>query len=55
MEDFTNDMDGIVADVRPHRLDEAPQAYKQPEAVMAAQSQLTEVIDQIKPFICVKG
>jgi len=55
LEEFENDMDGIVADVRAARLDEAPEAYKHPAKVMDSQANLVRVTDQIKPFICVKG
>ena len=55
MEDYENDMAGVVADTRAYRLDEAPRAYKNPSEVMDAQSDLVEVLDQVKPFICVKG
>ena len=36
-------------------LDETPGAYKDIEAVMAAQSDLVEVRYQLKQFVCVKG
>jgi tRNA-splicing ligase RtcB len=55
LEDFQNDMDGIVADTGAARLDEAPKAYKNPFDVMAAQADLVKIIDHVKPFICVKG
>jgi tRNA-splicing ligase RtcB len=55
LEDFENDMAGIVADTGVARLDEAPRAYKVPSEVMESQATLVKVVDQIKPFICVKG
>jgi len=55
LEEYETDMAGIVADVRTARLDEAPRAYKIPSEVMEAQATLVEVVDHIKPFICVKG
>ena len=36
-------------------LDETPLAYKDIEAVMAAQSDLVEPVYRLKQFICVKG
>ncbi len=36
-------------------LDEAPKAYKNIEQVMAAQSDLVEVITELKQIICIKG
>jgi len=36
-------------------IDEIPQAYKDIDAVMAAQSDLVEVVHQIKQVLCVKG
>lgn len=36
-------------------LDETPGAYKDIEAVMAAQSDLVEPVNRLKQFVCVKG
>src|ERR1700690_814551 len=36
-------------------LDETPAAYKSIEAVMAAQSDLVEVVATLKQFVCIKG
>jgi tRNA-splicing ligase RtcB len=36
-------------------LDETPQAYKDIDLVMAAQSDLVEVVDILKQFLCLKG
>ena len=36
-------------------LDETPGAYKDIEAVMAAQSDLVEVVHTLKQVVCVKG
>jgi tRNA-splicing ligase RtcB len=55
LEEFENDMAGIVADTGAARLDEAPKAYKAPAKVMEAQRTLIKYVDQVKPFICVKG
>ena len=36
-------------------LDETPKAYKDIDAVMAAQSDLVEVVHTLKQVVCVKG
>lgn len=36
-------------------IDETPGAYKDIHAVMAAQSDLVEVVHTLKQFLCVKG
>ena len=36
-------------------LDETPAAYKDIDAVMAAQSDLVEVVHTLKQVVCVKG
>jgi tRNA-splicing ligase RtcB len=54
LEKFADDMDGIVAHVGPETLDEAPEAYKDPDLVMAAQKDLVEVIDHVVPVVCIK-
>lgn len=36
-------------------LDESPQAYKDIDAVMEAQSDLVEIVHTLKQFLCVKG
>jgi tRNA-splicing ligase RtcB len=36
-------------------LDETPMAYKDIEAVMAAQSDLVEIVHTLKQVVCVKG
>ena len=36
-------------------LDESPAAYKDIDAVMAAQSDLVEVVHTLKRVLCVKG
>jgi tRNA-splicing ligase RtcB len=54
MEKFADDMDGIVAHVGPETLDEAPEAYKDPSLVMAAQTDLVEVVDHVTPVVCIK-
>lgn len=36
-------------------LDESPAAYKDIDAVMAAQSDLVEIVHTLKQVLCVKG
>jgi tRNA-splicing ligase RtcB len=36
-------------------IDETPRAYKPIEAVMAAQSDLVEIVHTLKQVVCVKG
>jgi tRNA-splicing ligase RtcB len=36
-------------------LDESPAAYKDIEAVMAAQGDLVEIVATLKQVVCVKG
>jgi tRNA-splicing ligase RtcB len=38
-----------------HVLDEAPKAYKRIDQVMAQQSDLVEIIAELKQVVCVKG
>ena len=39
----------------PRVIDETPGAYKDIRAVMEAQSDLVEVVHQLKQLVCVKG
>jgi len=36
-------------------IDETPRAYKDIEAVMAAQSDLVEIVHTLRQVVCVKG
>jgi tRNA-splicing ligase RtcB (3'-phosphate/5'-hydroxy nucleic acid ligase) len=36
-------------------IDETPQAYKDIDAVMAAQADLVEVVHTLKQILCIKG
>jgi tRNA-splicing ligase RtcB len=36
-------------------IDETPGAYKPIEAVMAAQTDLVEIVNELKQVLCVKG
>lgn len=40
---------------KPHGIDEIPGAYKDIEAVMAAQADLVEVVHTLKQIMCIKG
>lgn len=55
MDKFTDTMRGVTARVEPGTLDESPFAYKDIFAVMAAQSDLVEVLAHVKPIINIKG
>lgn len=55
IDQFVEQMDGIVALVNPQTLDESPSAYKDIESVMAAQKDLVEVVAHVRPIINVKG
>ena len=55
MSQFKNDMKGIEARVHPGVVDEAPAAYKDIEAVMAAQSDLVEIVHQMRQVVVIKG
>ena len=46
---------GLDFVVRPSDIDETPQAYKDIDAVMAAQADLVEVVYTLKQVVCVKG
>lgn len=48
-------MDGIHAQVGEATLDEAPDAYKDLDAVMAAKRNLVEVVHRVRPIINIKG
>lgn len=48
-------MKGIVCDMDARVRDEAPQAYKDLNQVMANQADLTEVVHRLKPLLNVKG
>lgn len=46
---------GVECRKDPEVLDETPAAYKDIDAVMAAQSDLVEVVHTLRPVVCVKG
>ena len=49
------DADDILTNCRRYPKDEAPAAYKDIEAVMAAQADLVEVLHTLRQVVCVKG
>ncbi|TNV78471.1 hypothetical protein FGO68_gene13757 [Halteria grandinella] len=53
--DFVSAMDGIVCDTDGRLRDEAPQAYKDLNEVMANQGELVEIVHRLRPLINVKG
>ena len=46
---------GVECRQDPGVIDETPAAYKPIEAVMAAQSDLVEIVHTLKQVLCVKG
>lgn len=55
MEEHAEAMKGISARTDEAVLDESPRAYKDPMAVMAAQSDLVSIKHTLKQILCVKG
>jgi len=55
MDDFNAAMGNVESRRDESVLDEAPQAYKSIDAVMAAQSDLVDVVRTLKQVLCVKG
>ena len=55
MEEHAEAMKGISARTDEAVLDESPRAYKDPLAVMAAQSDLVKIKHTLKQVLCVKG
>ncbi|MFH0921947.1 MAG: RtcB family protein [Fibrobacterota bacterium] len=55
MDAFEQAMKGVTANLSHRMLDEAPQAYKDIDAVMAAQSDLVEIVYRLMPLASVKG
>lgn len=55
LEDHVKATEGVECIKDASVLDETPGAYKDIEAVMAAQSDLVEPVYRLKQFICVKG
>jgi tRNA-splicing ligase RtcB len=55
VEDHARATEGVECDKTEGTLDETPSAYKDIEAVMAAQSDLVTPLYSVKQFLCVKG
>lgn len=55
LNEFHNEMQGIITNHTDENLDEAPKAYKNIFEVMEAQKDLVEVIDRIVPVLNIKG
>lgn len=55
LEEFKKEMEDVKGTVSERTLDEAPQAYKDITAVLAAQQESIEVVKHIKPIINWKG
>lgn len=55
LNEFHNEMQGIVTNHTDETLDESPKAYKNIFEVMEAQKDLVEVIDRIVPVLNIKG
>jgi tRNA-splicing ligase RtcB len=53
--DFHDDMKGIVTNHTDTTVDESPRAYKNIFEVMELQNDLVEVVDYIKPILNIKG
>jgi tRNA-splicing ligase RtcB len=53
--DLAVQTDGVECRKDDGVLDELPAAYKDVDAVMAAQSDLVEVVHTLKQVVCVKG
>ncbi len=55
MEEFKNDMKGIVGSIDEKRLDECPRAYKNIYQILEYQKDILEIVKVIKPIINLKG
>jgi tRNA-splicing ligase RtcB len=55
LEEFSQTMEGIVANVSENTLDESPMAYKDIFKVMEFQKDLVKVLKHVKPILNVKG
>ncbi len=55
VEQHIQDTEGLVCRKDKGVLDESPRAYKDVDAVMAAQSDLVEVVHTLRALVCVKG
>jgi tRNA-splicing ligase RtcB len=55
LEDHARATDGIECRKDSEVLDETPGSYKSIDAVMAAQTDLVEVVHTLRQIVCVKG
>ncbi len=55
MADHAHDTEGVECRKDEDVLDESPRAYKDIDAVMAAQASLVEVVHTLRQVVCVKG
>ena len=55
LEDHKQATEGVECRKDASVIDETPKAYKDIDAVMAAQSDLVEVVHTLKQVVCVKG
>lgn len=55
LEDHKRATEGVECRKDRDVIDETPMAYKDIDAVMAAQQDLVEVVYQLKQIVCVKG
>jgi tRNA-splicing ligase RtcB len=55
LEDHARETTGVECRKDADVLDETPQAYKEIDAVMAAQADLVDVVHTLKQVVCVKG
>jgi tRNA-splicing ligase RtcB len=55
LEDHAKATEGVECRKDADVIDETPGAYKDIDAVMAAQADLVEVVHTLKQVICVKG
>jgi tRNA-splicing ligase RtcB len=53
--DLRDQTDGVECRKDPGVIDEAPKAYKNIDRVMAQQSDLVEIVAELKQVVCVKG
>jgi RNA-splicing ligase RtcB len=55
MEEFENDMVGIISNISTNLIDEAPRAYKDSEEIEKLIEPTAEIIDKIIPILNIKG
>jgi tRNA-splicing ligase RtcB len=55
LEDHARDTTGVECRKDAEVIDETPRAYKDIDAVMAAQADLVEIVHTLRQVVCVKG